>query len=138
MKDNFHETVFKITRSDSRYAPDAYSFVSEAVTYTAKNLMRHRNSENRHISGQEMLKGFAEYALQQYGPMAATVLRNWGLNNARDVGCVVFNMVNEKLLRASKNDSLDDFNEGLDFTEVFERPFAARDCAQKLTPPIIA
>lgn len=138
MKDEkFRETVSRILDHDSRYAAEAYAFVSDAVNYTAEKLNR-RNKSSRHISGHELLEGITDYALKQFGPLACEVLSEWGLENGLSIGNVVFNMVNEKLLTANENDSIEDFSVDFDITEELRRPFEQAPPNRKIKPPIIA
>jgi len=136
MKDNFRETILQIVAEDLRYHAEAYEFISEAINYTAENLGK-RASQNRHINGKQLLEGIADYAIMQFGPMASHVLRDWGITTSTDIGNVVFNMVNRQLLRASDNDSIKDFENGLDFDEVFNKPFTPKE-EKRFSPTIIA
>ena len=119
---DFLATVEKIVNEDPRYAPDAYQFISEAVFYTTDKL-RTEEPDKKHISGQELLEGIREFALNRFGPMAKTVLNSWGINESMDIGRIVFHMVDNDLLGSSENDSIDDFRNGYDFTEAFTKPF---------------
>lgn len=140
MDSNFIETVSRIIDNDPRYAADAYEFISNAVNYTSRKLDRakEKDSDKRHISAKELLDGISEYAIKEFGPMAGEVFKNWGLTSARAIGDVVFNMVTEKLLRASEKDSIDDFSIDFDFDGVLRKPFASRPEKKKITPPTIA
>lgn len=128
--------IIKITEKDSRYAPEAYEFIRNAVNYTAAKLERDK-LKNRHISGRELLKGVGEYAVQEFGPLAKDVLINWGIQDGLSVGNIVFNMIQEKLLSANDKDSIDDFSGNLDFDEIFSKKFAPDD-KKPINPPIIA
>jgi len=138
MKDrNFTIAVQQILQEDPRYAPDAYAFVNEAVLYTAVKLKRDPATENRHVSGRELVEGVRDYAIDQFGPFAAQILRGWGVTDSLAIGNIVFNMVNRKLLGASDKDSIDDFKFEFDFDREFSAPFAARPTS-KVKVPIIA
>ena len=70
---NFDETVDKIVAKDTRFTRDAYSFVREALDFTQKLAGKETRGAIRHVSGQELLEGIRRFALQQFGPMTATV-----------------------------------------------------------------
>ena len=109
--ENFTEIVDKIIRNDIRYRAGAYEFVNEAVSYTIRRLQREKKSKReRHVSGEELIRGLAEFAEEQFGPLAWNVLEDWGLVSGSAVGDVVFNMIHEGLLTAGENDSREDFN----------------------------
>lgn len=109
--ENFTEIVDKIMQNDIRYRAGAYEFVNEAVSYTIRRLQREKKSKReRHVSGEELIRGLAEFAEEQFGPLAWNVLEDWGLVSGSAVGDVVFNMIHEGLLTAGENDSREDFN----------------------------
>jgi len=120
---NFDEAVEMILTKDSRYARDAYAFVRESLDFTQKTIGKENRGQVRHITGQELLDGIRQFALNQFGPMAVTVLEEWGVHNSRDFGEIVFNMVEIKLLAKTEKDNRDDFNNGYDFTDAFRKPF---------------
>jgi len=132
----FREAVRQIVKDDPRYVMEAYEFVSKAVVFTMLSLSRDK-SPNHHVSGQELLDGFRRYAIQEFGPMAGEIMKSWGFSNSTDVGNVVFNLVNRKLLGKTDNDSLSDFKSGFDFEKAFSEPFKT-DKNQENNPPIIA
>jgi uncharacterized repeat protein (TIGR04138 family) len=120
---NFEEALEQILAKDSRFTRDAYVFVREALDYTQKLIGKENRGSIRHITGQELLDGIRQFALQQFGPMAATVFEEWGVKNCRDFGEIVFNMVEISLLAKTEKDTRDDFQNGYDFTDAFRKPF---------------
>jgi len=120
---NFDEAVEKILAQDPRYAREAYAFVREGLDFTQKLIGKETHGSIRHVTGQELLDGIRQFALQQFGPMTATVLEEWGVRNCRDFGEIVFNMVEIGLLAKTDRDSRNDFQNGYDFTDVFRKPF---------------
>jgi uncharacterized repeat protein (TIGR04138 family) len=120
---NFDETVEAILARDPRYTRDAYGFVREALDFTQKLVGKESRGAIRHVSGQELLVGVRQFALQQFGPMTVTVFEEWGINGCRDFGEIVFNMVESGLLAKTDQDSRDDFQNGYDFTDAFRKPF---------------
>lgn len=137
------DAVDKICRNDKRYAPDAYEFVSDAVTYTVKKLDRSkRPRKERHVNGRELVRGAAEYAIEQFGPLAKHVLTDWGLTSGAAIGNVVYSLIGESLLSASDDDRLDDFNNTDSILEeALNTPFAmsggSKAAPAKPKPPII-
>ena len=120
---NFDEAVEQILAKDSRFSREAYAFVREALDYTQKLIGKENRGSIRHVSGQELLDGIRQFALQQFGPMVVTVFEEWGVKNSRDFGEIVFNMVEINLLAKTEKDTRDDFQNGYDFTEAFRKPF---------------
>ena len=120
---NFDEAVDLILARDPRYARDAYHFLREALEFTQKLITKENKGKVRHVTGQELLDGLRQYALQQFGPMPATVLAEWGVTGCKDFGELVFNMVENRLLAATDKDSRADFQNGYDFTDAFRKPY---------------
>ena len=147
---NFDEALDQIVLKDPRYHREAYLFVREALDHTQKIASKGNKTETRqaaatgdivegkvrHVSGQELLAGIRDYALNEYGPMTLTVLNEWGVQRCEDFGELVFNMVENHLLAKTKKDSRDDFKGGYDFEEAFRKPFlpAAKASAPATEP----
>jgi uncharacterized repeat protein (TIGR04138 family) len=133
---NFDEAVEQILARDSRYTREAYLFVREALDYTQRLVGKETRGQIRHVSGQELLDGIRQFALNQFGPMTVTVFEEWGVRNCRDFGEIVFNMVESSLLAKTEKDTRDDFQNGYDFTETFRKPFWPAQKSNSETKPV--
>jgi uncharacterized repeat protein (TIGR04138 family) len=120
---NFDEALENIIALDPRFQRDAYVFMREALDFTQKLISRENQGKVRHVSGQELLDGLRQYALQQFGPMTVTVFEEWGIRTCPDFGEIVFNMVEIGLLAKTEKDTRADFKNGYDFTDAFCKPF---------------
>jgi uncharacterized repeat protein (TIGR04138 family) len=119
---NFDEVLDKILAHDSRYTRDAYHFLREALDFTQKQISKERKSK-AHVTGQELLEGIRQYALQQFGPMTVTVFDEWGIRQCEDFGEMVFIMIEGGLLAKTEQDTREHFHGGYNFTEAFEKPY---------------
>ena len=115
---DFYRLIEEIYGRDNRYKPDAYEFVMQALHFTQKKLKR-----RGHVQGSELLEGIRGFVIDQYGPMSKTVLHHWGITSTQDFGNIVFNMIEQKILSARDEDSLDDFKDIYDFDEAFGHLF---------------
>lgn len=135
---NFEEALETIVIRDPRYHREAYLFVREALDHTQKAVLKGRKASKqldvRHVTGQELLQGIREYGLQQYGPMTLLLLNEWGVHSSEDFGELVFNMVEAGLLGKTERDSRDDFKNGFDFIDAFQKPFLPREGAAPVPP----
>ncbi len=118
---SFEEAVERSFRMDPRYQPGAYDFVREALHVAVKKYRG--GDEGQHVTGKELLEGVRDYALKEFGPMALTVLKLWGLNKGADVGNIVYNLINVGYFGKSEGDSLEDFDGSFDFATAFTQPF---------------
>ena len=133
----FEEAVEQIRAKDPRYPRDAYLFVREALDHTQKNVIKENRGRLRHVSGQELLAGIREFALQQFGPMVITVLEEWGIKRCEDFGEIVFNMVEIGLLAKTDKDTRNDFQNGYDFHDAFCKPFLPQSKLNAEAKPVV-
>ena len=111
-KDNYSEILKKDGRFDSR----AYDFVLEVIHIASEDA-------KGHVSGHELLCYFRDLALDAYGPLAYAVLNDWGVHSCEDVGAIVFNLYDAKLIGKSSSDSPEDFVGGFSFRHEFLAPY---------------
>lgn len=83
-----------------------------------------RRQAERHVSGQELCEAARQYALQQYGFMAPTVLGSWGVHRTGDFGEIVFGMIEIGQMRKTRRDKREDFHDVYDFGDAFSRDLA--------------
>ncbi|HXI85371.1 MAG TPA: Minf_1886 family protein [Verrucomicrobiae bacterium] len=122
-KQNLPEAVDEIVRTDGRYDRDAYYFVREGLDFTIKMLKKNSRGVDRHVSGRELLDGLRHCAIDQFGPMAKTVLNYWNVKRCEDFGEIVFRMVDKGILGKTEQDTREDFKGGYDFDEAFVKPY---------------
>lgn len=123
---DFSEIVAQICKEDTRYDRKAYDFVRLGLEHTVKELRKRdaaRAERSRHVSGPELLDGLRAYALEQFGPLAKTVLNVWGISTCRDIGEIVFNLIEYNVFSKTENDRREDFQGVFDFDEAFVKPF---------------
>jgi uncharacterized repeat protein (TIGR04138 family) len=111
-----------------RYHQNAYRFVFDALKYTQERLDRKRQSSeadepDAHISGQELLSGIRDLALEQFGMLAGTVFKRWGIRATEDFGRIVFELVERGEMRKTDRDQLSDFCDVFDFEETFDHDY---------------
>ena len=113
--ENFLKKIEVVMKKHRRYKFEAYSFVMAGLHHTVSKL-----DKPRHITGEELLQGIREYALEQFGPLARTVLNYWGIYQTIDFGQIVFALVEVGILRKQPDDKLEHFKDIYDFAEAFE------------------
>ena len=126
----FQDAISAIVHRDSRFDPDAYFFLKEALDFTVKRAKEENEGENRHVSGPELLTGYRDFALEQFGPMASTILREWGIRRCTHVGEMVFALIGEQVFGKQDSDTMDDFGDIYEFQEAFVTPFLPKENAQ--------
>lgn len=120
--ENYLRKIETVIQKNHQYKFEAYSFVMAALHHTVSKLPK-----SRHISGSELLHGIRNYAQEQFGPMARTVLNYWGVRKTEDFGQIVFALVEVGILRKQPDDTLEDFKDVYDFKEVFDKGYKIQD-----------
>ena len=110
------ESYADILAKDGRYDSRAYDFVLDVISEASANA-------HGHVSGQELLSWFRDLALDAWGPLAYTVLSDWGVTCCEDLGEIVFNLYDAKRIGKTDSDSRDDFVGGFNFREEFLGPY---------------
>lgn len=126
---SLQERLSQVVQKDPRFQPEAYQFVFEALDYTVRLIYgdedappREPVQPNHHVTGQDLLEGIRDYALDAFGCLAAAVFDSWGVKRGEDFGEMVFNLVEHGLMGKQDADTKDDFSGGFDgrpFDEVF-------------------
>jgi uncharacterized repeat protein (TIGR04138 family) len=132
------EQAIRVIARETRYPYEAFEFVRRGLDFTVNKLhgklreppfialtdeqmeqVYEQQMADRHVSGQELCLGLRDYAVQQYGLLARTVLRRWNVNRSEDFGHIVFAMVEHGVLAATDDDRIEDFRNVFDFGAAF-------------------
>jgi uncharacterized repeat protein (TIGR04138 family) len=119
----FEESVVSILERDQRYDGHAYFFLKDALDFTVKRFAENASGRNRHVTGKELLEGFRDFALEQYGPMAATLMEEWGIHQSGDIGNMVFRLIEEQVFGKQDTDKPEDFEGWFDLNQSLRVPF---------------
>lgn len=108
---------------------EAFEFVQEGLAWTANRIHGNppegvaHSGRDRHITGQQLCEGLRDLAIERWGYLARTVLRNWGILRTEDFGRIVYALIDAGILARTEEDSLDDFTDVFDFAAAFEREY---------------
>lgn len=119
----FEQSVVSILKRDKRFDPHAYFFLKDALDFTLKRVAEGNGGQARHVTGPELLEGFRDCALEQFGPMASTLMHEWGVRKCQDVGDMVFHLIEEQVFGKQDSDRREDFSEIFDFEGALVKPF---------------
>jgi uncharacterized repeat protein (TIGR04138 family) len=108
------EALERVCARDARYQERAYLFVLAALEYAQGKL-----EQRRHLTGGELAVACRDFALEQFGLLASTVLAHWGIQRTEDFGQIVFRLIDEGLLARQPSDKIEDFDQVYDFADVF-------------------
>jgi uncharacterized repeat protein (TIGR04138 family) len=134
---DFESVVEMICKEDGRFDRRAYDFVRQGLDHTVKEIRKQEGEKGqkpRHVSGQELAHGLRTFALEQYGPLAKTVLNSWGVKATQDFGDIVFNLIEYHVFSKTDSDRREDFADHYAFEEVFVRPYLPLKAAPAVSP----
>ena len=102
-------------------------FLVGALGETVRALPADRlaDPERRHLSGQELVAGVIRLAREEFGALAPTVFREWGVCRSEDLGVMVFELVEAGQLSARPEDTMADFTGLGDLLAALEQPLPA-------------
>jgi uncharacterized repeat protein (TIGR04138 family) len=119
MSERLERSIEELARQDRRYPPAAYMLVFEGLESALAKL-----PARRHVTPRELVEGVRDAAVTQWGLMARTVLESWNIRTTGEIGDLVFNLIERKLLVAGAEDSRTQFEDLFEFTDGFDRAFA--------------
>lgn len=130
----FHAGLMEVVQRDPRYAYEAYEFLFLALHHTQRMLGREPPQATEaetpppvdkrlHVSGRELLQGMLNLAQREFGLMARTVFRQWGIGSTDDVGEMVFNLVDAGLMSKTEEDTRGDFHAVYDLDQVLDQGY---------------
>lgn len=130
---DFNEIVDLIRKEDGRYHRKAYVFVREGLDKTVKTIKQADSAQARptmHITGRELALGLKTHALDQFGPMAKTVLADWGVKATSDFGEIVYNLIEYNVFSKTESDRKEHFDAIYEFDDAFVSPFLPKNAVK--------
>jgi uncharacterized repeat protein (TIGR04138 family) len=128
----FHAGLAEVVQRDPRFAYEAYEFLFQALHHTQKMLGREppegeatalATESKHHVKGQELMHGVRDLALREFGLMARTVFRQWGIRRTDDFGDMVFNLIEASLMSKTDDDNRADFHEVYDLDQALVQDY---------------
>lgn len=119
---SLEDAVSNIYQRGGKYHYDAYFYLKEALDYTMTRIIE-KEGKPRHVDGAELLFGFRDYTLSEFGPMSMPLLKEWGITKTRDIGEMVYHFIEEAVFTKQEGDSCADFDNVYTFKDAFVTPF---------------
>lgn len=124
----FDKAVEEICSENPLIPKQAYHFLRESMDFTSEKC-KENGADNNHVTAVELLNGFKDFSLTQFGPMAATVFREWNINHCQDIGTMVYALIDKGIFSKQDSDRKEDFMEVYSFQEAFISPFKVEKSA---------
>lgn len=102
-------------RAQGRYPLDAYRFLHAGLEHAVRRVHGNRRTgDAQHVTGAQLCESLRDLAIEQWGMLASTVLRRWGIHNTRDFGEMVFFLVRLGVWGSQESDRIEDFDDVFD------------------------
>ena len=122
-KEQFDEAVRRIISRDKRFEREAFFFLKKALDSTIQDASAKHPENSKHVSASQLLCGFRDLALKEFGPMAATLFDEWGIQCCADIGDMVFLLIQEGVFGKQDNVRHEETVEIYTFENAFVKPF---------------
>ena len=119
------ESMEKLIRQDGRYPLGAFAFLNEGLSRAVQGVYGDKEPPEpgqRHVTGEQLCLALRDLAIENWGPLARTVLRSWRIYATVDFGHMVYLLVNNGFMQKTESDSLEDFRDVYSFDDAFGRP----------------
>jgi uncharacterized repeat protein (TIGR04138 family) len=108
------DVLARIRARGAPYHERGFLFVLATIEY-----LQSRLEVRRHVSGAELAWACRDFARDQFGLLAESVLAHWGITRTEDFGRIVFTLVEIGLLVTQPGDQIGDFQQVYEFAEAF-------------------
>ncbi len=110
------------------YTIESYQFAYDVLEDTLLKLKKN----TKHLTIPELLEGYRTYSINAFGCLAKTVLNNMGIRETRDIGNIIFQLIEFDLMGKQERDRKEQFDNVYDFDVVFNlRPVFSYDSDRK-------
>ncbi len=124
MQYSFEDAVDSILAKHPEYSSEAYSFMRQALEAASEQF--NKGKESPHLSAEELYLGAAAYAIDEYGPLASLVLSRWGIHHSKDIGAIVYNLIEVGVFGKQEGDSREQFDKLQPLSELLDAPYVAK------------
>jgi uncharacterized repeat protein (TIGR04138 family) len=112
------DVMAKLRQRGETYDERAYLFVLASIEFLQGKL-----PERRHVSGPEVTLACRDFAQEQFGLMARSVLEHWGVKGTEDFGRIVYSLVEVGVLVTQPGDRVEDFHGVYAFEQAFDESY---------------
>ena len=99
---------------DTRYKPEAYGFILASLDF-----QRAESATEEHIKANILVSAVVKLSKIKFGPLAYEVLNNWGIKSSDDIGSIVYNLIDMKVLSKSEDDTISEFFSLKEFDDIY-------------------
>ncbi len=121
MQYSFEDAVEAIIARHPEYNAEAYAFMRQALDVASEHFGKSRQSP--HLSAEELYLGACAHALDEYGPLARLVLARWGIRHSKDVGAIVYNLIEAGIFGKQASDTREQFDHLQPLAELLDAPY---------------
>jgi len=102
------EVIQRLSKQYNYYR-EAYLFTLEVIHLSSQKIKK-SEGKPRHLSCGEFANEFVDFAKLKFGILADTVLEQWNVHTSKDIGILVFSLIESGMMSKNENDSLEQFD----------------------------
>jgi uncharacterized repeat protein (TIGR04138 family) len=103
-----HPRLEELVRRRQRFPIEAYEFVRDAFAHAGPD---------EDLSALQLLEAISGLARRELGLLAPTVFRLWGVRSTDDIGEIVFDLIDARLIEAASDDCREGFQAAFDLEQ---------------------
>ena len=124
MSDQPEKSMEQVIAADGRFPVEAYAFLHDGLRQAVREAHGQEESgpapPQRHVTGKQLCLALRKLALERWGMLAKTVLARWNIHATIDFGHMVYLMIENKFMKKTDEDSVEDFRDVYDFDKAFD------------------
>ncbi len=119
----------EVIREDGRYPLEAFAFLHDGLGQAVRSAHGEppetppAEPGQRHVTGAQLCCSLRDAAVERWGLLARTVLRRWNIHATIDFGNMVYLLIENRYMKRTAEDSIEDFRDVYPFDEAFERAY---------------
>jgi len=118
----------EVIREDGRWPAEAFGFLHDGLKRAVSGMhgpdatapAMPGQEKARHVTGRQLCEALRDLAVDRWGLLARTVLARWNIHATIDFGNMVYLLVENRFMRKTEEDSVEDFRDVYSFDEVFD------------------
>ena len=107
--------ILKISNKYPKYRYETFLGIAEYIDY-----LTDLAGDKRNIETADVIHNFPGFIFENHGFMSITYLRYINIISSNDLGKFIWILINEKMLKSTENDKIEDYNIDLDYIKSLE------------------
>lgn len=105
------------------YPYEAYDFISGLIKMLDDELQAQIETDPApNITADQLCSRCVDFACSVFGRMSRAVFYSWNIRSTRDIGKIVFHLIEAGVVGAAEGDRIEDFDDLFDMDKALDKP----------------